>query len=166
MNAIPCFAVCEATGKYQARRKLSAKQIINAAKKLLEQQVHKDIKLSGFGAVKDYLIVNYAKRKNEVFICLYLDSQLGLIEIDEAFTGTVDGAAVYPRVIVQRCLELNAASVVFAHNHPSGNEKASHADIRITLQLKEALNLVDVRVLDHIVIGGGKTHSLAASGVL
>jgi DNA repair protein RadC len=94
-----------------------------------------------------------------VFVCLFLDSGHRVIEYEELFRGTIDGASVYPREVVKRCLQLNAAAVIFAHNHPSGTNEPSQADRQITDKLKAALEMIDVRVLDHFIIGDGEPHS-------
>ena len=103
--------------------------------------------------------------KREVFGCLFLDNQHRVIVFEELFQGTIDSASVHPREVVKRVLYLNAAAVIFAHNHPSGMFEPSHADRVITRELKEALSLVDVRVLDHIVVGDG-TFSLAEQNMI
>lgn len=103
---------------------------------------------------------------HEVFACLYLDNQHRVVRFEELFSGTIDGAAVYPREVVKRCLHNNAAAVIFAHNHPSGVAEPSHADVAITLRLKSALSTIDVRVLDHIIIGSKDVVSLAERGVV
>ena len=100
----------------------------------------------------------------EVFACLFLDNRHRVIEFEELFRGTIDSASVHPREVVRRALALNAAAVILAHNHPSGVAEPSSADYRLTRQLRDALALVDIRVLDHIVIGDGETVSLAERG--
>ncbi|MEO7198610.1 MAG: DNA repair protein RadC [Dokdonella sp.] len=102
----------------------------------------------------------------EVFACLYLDNRHRVIAFEELFRGTIDGASVHPREVVRQCLAHNAAAVIFAHNHPSGVAEPSAADRAITHRLREALALVDVRVLDHFVIGSGTPTSLAQRGML
>jgi len=101
------------------------------------------------GAVRDYLCLHLAERKYEIFYCLFLDSQHRLLDGKELFRGTIDGCSVYPREVVKATLEINAAAVILAHNHPSGVAEPSAADRQITDRLKNALALVDVRVLDH-----------------
>ncbi len=101
----------------------------------------------------------------EVFSCLFLDSQHALIDCEDLFWGTLDGAAVYPREVVRRALQLRAAAVIFAHNHPSGVAQPSQADRRITERLQAALALVDIRVLDHIIVGRGDQFSFAEDGL-
>jgi DNA repair protein RadC len=103
---------------------------------------------------------------HEVFACLFLDNQNRLIRFEELFSGTIDGASVYPREVVKRVLALNAAAVIFAHNHPSGVAEPSQADRHITQRLQSALDLVDVRVLDHFVVGDGEVVSMAERGLL
>ncbi|WP_022959720.1 RadC family protein [Spongiibacter tropicus] len=164
--SIPNFALCEATGKYQARRALTEDQIIKAAKRLLDGRVCRGATITSSAMVKDYLTAQFAKYPSEAFICLFLDSQHRLLKSEVMFTGTIDSAAVYPREVVRRCLELNAAAVIFAHNHPSGTTKPSFADKRITQRLKEALALIDARALDHIIVGAGKTLSFADAGLI
>ena len=117
-------------------------------------------------SAQEYLQLRLGHLPHEVFVCLYLDNQHGLIEVEEVFRGTIDGTSVYPREIVKRCLSLNAAAVIFAHNHPSGIAEPSQADQRLTRRLQQALSTVDIRVLDHLVIGDGKTASFAESGLL
>jgi DNA repair protein RadC len=101
-----------------------------------------------------------------VFACLFLDNHHRVIDYEELFRGTIDGASVHPREVVRRALHHNAAAVIFAHNHPSGVSEPSQADARLTRQLREALGLVDVRVLDHIIVGEGEPRSLAEMGLL
>ncbi|MEK7323358.1 MAG: DNA repair protein RadC [Pseudomonadota bacterium] len=102
----------------------------------------------------------------EVFACLFLDNRHRVIEFQELFRGTIDGASVYPREVVRQALAVNAAAVILAHNHPSGVAEPSNADYQLTRRLREALGLVDIRVLDHLVIGDGQTVSLAERGEL
>ena len=113
-----------------------------------------------------YLRIRLAEHKNEVFGCLFLDNRHRIIEVAELFQGTIDGASVHPRVVVQKALELNSAAILLYHNHPSGVAEPSHADEAITRRLKEALALVDVRVLDHFVVTAGESVSFAERGLL
>jgi DNA repair protein RadC len=103
---------------------------------------------------------------HEVFACMFLDTRHRMIAFEELFRGSIDGAEVHPREVVRRCLLHNAAAVIFGHNHPSGVAEPSAADRSITLRLRDALGLVDVRVLDHFVVGDGQPVSLAARGWL
>lgn len=115
---------------------------------------------------RDFLISRLRDYSFEVFSCLYLDNRHRVIQFEELFRGTINGASVYPREVVKKALGHNAAAVIFAHNHPSGVAEPSAADRRITQQLSDALALVDVRVLDHVVVGDGTTISFAERGLM
>ncbi len=115
---------------------------------------------------RSFLRLRLADCRNEVFGCLFLDNRNRIIAVRELFQGTIDGASIYPRVVVQRALELNAAAIVFFHNHPSGVAEPSNADEAITRRLKAALALVDIRVLDHFVVSAGESVSFAERGLL
>ncbi|MGY5451321.1 RadC family protein [Agarivorans sp. MS3-6] len=115
-------------------------------------------------SAKNYLSMELSHQQREVFAILLLDNQHRVLQFAPLFFGTIDAASVYPRVVVQRVLEKNAAAVIFAHNHPSGVAEPSQADKQITTKLIKALALIDVRVLDHIVIGYGETMSFAERG--
>ncbi len=103
---------------------------------------------------------------HELFCCLYLDNRHRVLRFDELFRGTIDGTSVYPREVVKEALSVNAAAVILAHNHPSGVAEPSQADERITKRLKSALELVDIRLLDHLIVGNGAATSLASRGLL
>jgi DNA repair protein RadC len=103
---------------------------------------------------------------HELFCCLYLDNRHRVLRFDELFRGTIDGTSVYPREVVKEALSVNAAAVILAHNHPSGVAEPSQADERITQRLKSALELVDIRLLDHLIVGDGAATSLASRGLL
>jgi len=131
------------------------------------QDLHRPgLELPSPSSTRDFLRVLLADRKAEVFGCMYLDNRHRVIETAELFQGTIDGAAVYPRVVVQQALTLNAAAVMFFHNHPSGVAEPSHADEAITRRLKDALALVDIRVLDHFIVTAGESLSFAERGLL
>lgn len=117
-------------------------------------------------ATRRFLHHHLGSRRREVFCCLFLDSQHRILSCDDLFFGTLDGAAVYPREVAVRALQHGAAAVIFAHNHPSGVADPSAADRRITERLCAALSLLDIRVLDHIIIGRGQSYSFAESGLL
>jgi len=116
--------------------------------------------------VKDFLIGKLAGMEHEVAACLFLDNQLALIEYQEMFNGTISQASVYPREIAKVALRLNAAAVVMAHNHPSGIAEPSDADRALTKHLKKSLNMLDVRLVDHIIVAGTRTASFAERGIL
>lgn len=116
--------------------------------------------------VKEFLIAQLRDRPYEVFCCLHLDSRHRLITFEELFRGTVDGAAVHPRELVRQAVAHNSTAVILAHNHPSGVAEPSHADELITRRVRDSLALIDVRVLDHIVVGDGTCVSFAERGLL
>jgi DNA repair protein RadC len=132
---------------------------------MLESLVRDDV-LASPQATRNYLQVTLAREVREVFWCLFLDSQHRVLASQPLFYGTIDGASVYPREVVRACLSHNAAAVIFAHNHPSGVAEPSQADRRITTRLREALDLVDIRTLDHIIIAGNQSVSMAELGML
>ncbi len=113
-----------------------------------------------------YLSAQLRDRNQEVFACLFLDNRHRVLAYEELFFGTVDGASVHPRELVRRCIAKNAAAVILAHNHPSGVAEPSRADEQITKRLQEALALVDVRLLDHMVVGDGEVVSFAERGLI
>ncbi|MBV5347873.1 RadC family protein [Lamprocystis purpurea] len=115
---------------------------------------------------RDYLKLRLYGLPYEVFVCLFLDNRHRVIRYEELFKGTIDGASVHPREVIRRVIETSAAAVIFAHNHPSGIAEPSQADLRITQRLKDALALIDVRVLDHLIVGEGDATSLAERGLL
>lgn len=124
------------------------------------------VKLSSPLEVEQFLTLRFAGLEHEVFACLWLDAANRLIAAEELFRGTLTQTSVYPREIVKQGLRYNAAAVVLAHNHPSGNPAPSNADRMLTSALKSALALVDVLVLDHIVVAGTQTTSFASHGLL
>lgn len=117
-------------------------------------------------SASQFLMLRLRDRPYESFCCLFLDNRHRVIQFSELFRGTIDGAAVYPREVVKDALANNAAAVILAHNHPSGIAEPSQADERITKRLKAALALVDIRLLDHLIIGDGETTSLCARGLV
>ncbi len=140
--------------------------VITLAMKVLSIKHRAGRILSKPDETRDFLRLRLADYRNEVFGCLFLDNRHRIIVVRELFQGTIDGASVYPRVVVQQAMEVNAAAVVFFHNHPSGVAEPSHADEAITRRLKDALALVDVRVLDHFVVSAGESVSFAERGLL
>jgi DNA repair protein RadC len=116
--------------------------------------------------VKNYLTLSLALEEREHFHVLFLNNQHKLLLDDRLFSGTIDGASVYPREVVKRALQCNAAAVILAHNHPSGICVPSEADKGITAKLKQALTTVDIRILDHIIVGHMETYSFAEHGAL
>jgi DNA repair protein RadC len=140
--------------------------VVTLAMKVLAIKHRAGRSLASPEATRNYLRLRLADYRNEVFGSLFLDNRHRIIAVRELFQGTIDGASIHPRVVVQQALEANAAAMVFFHNHPSGVAEPSHADEAITRRLKDALALVDVRVLDHFVVSAGESVSFAERGLL
>jgi len=145
---------------------MEKQSVITLAMKVLAIKHRAGRPLSSPEATRNFLRLKLAGYRNEVFGVLYLDNRHRIIALRELFQGTIDGASVYPRVVVQQAMELNAAALVLFHNHPSGVAEPSHADEAITRHLKAALALVDVRVLDHFVVSSGECVSFSESGLI
>jgi DNA repair protein RadC len=139
---------------------------IELARRTLAEQLRQGSALNSPGAVRDYLRHALASRPHEVFMCIWLDAQHRVIAFDEPFRGTLTQTSVYPREIVKAALAKNAAAVIFAHNHPSGVAQPSQADELLTRNLREALALVEVKVLDHFIVAGTQAISFAERGLL
>ena len=139
---------------------------VELARRALDEKMRDTSALTSPGSVRDYLRLALSRREEEAFICIWLDAQHKVIEIQEAFRGTLTQTSVYPREIVKAALARNAAAVIFAHNHPSGVAQPSQADELLTRNLKEALALVEVKVLDHFIIAGNQAISFAERGLL
>jgi len=139
---------------------------LELGRRYLDAETKNSIALTDPGASGRYLKSRLCGYPYEVFACLFLDNRHRMIAFEELFRGSIDGAKVHPREVVRRCIAHNAAAVILAHNHPSGVAEPSQADRTVTLRLRDALGLVDVRVLDHIVIGEGLPISLAERGWL
>ena len=140
--------------------------VVTLAMKVLAIKHRAGRPLSNPEATRNYLRLRLADYRNEVFGGVFLNNRHRIIAVRELFQGTIDGAAIHPRVVVQQALETNAAAILLFHNHPSGVAEPSHADEAITRRLKEALALVDVRVLDHFVVSAGESISFAERGLL
>jgi DNA repair protein RadC len=141
-------------------------EVIAAAREHLSHRVRRGVSLDSPQATRDFLALKLGSQEFETFCCLFLDNRHRLIEFVELFRGTIDGASVHPREVVREAIKRNAAAVVFAHPHPSGVAEPSAADELITRRLKEALQLVDIRVLDHCVVAGGQVISFAERGLI
>jgi DNA repair protein RadC len=141
-----------------------------AARELMRRWLQEEIRhrptLGSPIDAQDYLKVHLAGKEREIFSCLFLDTRHALIACEDLFTGTIDGATVYPREVVKRALQLNSAAIIIAHNHPSGIAEPSEADRGITLKLSKALSLVEIRLLDHLVVAGGRVVSMAERGLV
>jgi DNA repair protein RadC len=140
--------------------------VIKLALEILSERYQTGTRLTSPHAVRTYLQLQLAERTREVFGAVFLDNKHRVLAFEELFYGTIDGTQVHPRIVVQRSLQLNAAAVIFVHNHPSGVAEPSRADENITLRLREALALIEVRVLDHFIVTAEGTLSLSERGVI
>ena len=140
--------------------------IFEMSRRALSEQLQQNDVLSSPQAVRDYLVLKLGSLTKEVFLVLFLDTQNRLVATEEMFSGSLKSTSVYPREVLKRALHHNAASVIFAHNHPTGIAQQSTADELLTKQLKQALDLVDVRVLDHFIVAGNNTLSFSEKGLL
>lgn len=140
--------------------------VLEMARRHLLENIKRGEALCSPDETRRYLQMRMRDYPHEVFACLFLDNKHRVMAFEEMFRGTIDSASVYPREIVRRALELNSAAIIIAHNHPSGDPQPSAADKALTQKIKAALTLVDVRLLDHFVIGDGECVSFAERGLL
>lgn len=140
--------------------------IVKVAEKIVERSFVAEEKLESPQQTKLFLKLALSMEPNETFYVLFLNNRHGVIKHEPMFFGTIDGAAVYPRVVVKRALDLGAAAIIVAHQHPSGECAPSQADKRVTEKLRDALALVDIRLIDHIIIAGSDYTSFADTGLL
>ncbi len=140
--------------------------VLEMARRCLGEDMRAGTALTSPGAVRDYLRMELGDRPQEVFLCLWLDAQHRVLKPEVLFSGSLTQTSVYPREVVKAALAANAAAVIFAHNHPSGVAQPSQADELLTRSLKEALALVEVKVLDHFIIAGRQVLSFAERGLL
>lgn len=152
--------------KYFISEPITKKEIYKVMLGLLEEDLHRPDSLTSPELTKQYLHLKLANLEYEVFGVIYLDTQNQVITYEEMFRGTIDGVHVYLREVVKSCLTHNAARVIFIHAHPSGIPEPSRSDIHITKRLKQALELVEVDVLDHFVVGGANSVSMAERGLI
>ncbi|MBA2690114.1 MAG: DNA repair protein RadC [Burkholderiales bacterium] len=156
---------CEGLGLGPAKY-VQLKAVLEMARRGLQEGLKSGIALSSPTAVRDYLRLLLHGRREEVFVAIFVDAQNRAIATEELFHGTLTQTSVYPREVVKRALHFNAAAIIFAHNHPSGVAEPSRADEALTVELKQALALIDVKVLDHFIVGGANTMSFAERGLL
>ncbi len=152
-QASPLYEI-DPEGCYLFVRKATEKEILDLASNIIERWMRRSETFLNPNEAKQYLSLQLGDLEQEVFCCLFLDNRHRVITFDKLFHGTIDGASVHPREVVKAALKCNAAAVIFAHNHPSGVAEPSRADEALSRQLKEALLLVGVRVLDHIIVAG------------
>ncbi len=156
---------CQANGLGKAKyAQLQAS--LEMGRRHLAEQLHRGDPLTSSKDAQAYLQMQLRDRSREIFCCIFLDTRHRVLSYEELFSGTIDGATVHPREIVKRALELHAAAVIAAHNHPSGVAEPSRADETLTRKLKEALALLDIRLLDHLIVGDGECVSLSERGLL
>lgn len=156
---------CEGHGLGQAKY-VQLQAVLEMGRRHLESSLKHGDAFTDADNTMRYIKQRLRAYPHEVFACLYLDNQHRFLSFDELFRGTIDGASVYPREVVKAALKHNAAAIILAHNHPSGVAEPSHADIHITKRIKSALDLVDIRVLDHIIVGDADVTSLAQRGCI
>jgi len=156
----------EETSTYTAKLPLTKSDILETARGILSEQLRQSDALTNPDAVCRYLVTQLAGLEHEIFSVLLLDNRHRVLRYEELFRGTIDGCSVHPREVVKTALAANAAAVILAHNHPSGLPEPSRADTQLTRRLTDALALIDVRVLDHIVVGGADTVSFAERGLI
>src|ERR1700733_162358 len=147
-------------------REASFEEILDCARRALAKRVRRGTGFTSPRVTADYLRVRLSTLDHEVFCVIYLTKRHQFIACEDLFRGTIDGASVYPREVLKEALKHNAAAVILAHNHPSGVAEPSQADLDITRQLKKVLDLVEIKVLDHIIIAGGDTVSFAERGLV
>lgn len=141
-------------------------QVIAQAIAIIERRHQRGQALTSSDVVKDYLRLRMGGYEHEVFVVIHLDQQHRVLDVEEMFRGTIDGASVYPREVVKSCLQKNSAAVILVHNHPSGVCTPSQADQQITQRLKTALGTVDIRVLDHFVVSAVDAVSFSERGLM
>jgi DNA repair protein RadC len=156
---------CQANGLGPAKY-TQLQAVLEMAKRHFKEILQRGNALTSPDITRAYLSAQLRGYNYEVFACLFLDNQHRVIQLEELFRGTIDGASVYPREVAKRALHHNAAALIFAHNHPSGIAEPSQADKHITDKLKQALSLFDIRVLDHFIVGDGQPYSFAEHGLL
>lgn len=156
---------CQARGLGDAKY-TQLQATLELCRRYLKSSLNRSDPLTSPAATRDFLSSQLRQHPHEVFACLFLDNKHRVIAYEELFRGTIDGASVHPREVVKRSLHHNAAALILAHNHPSGVTEPSRADQQITQRLKEALNLIDVRILDHFIVGDGEALSLAERGMI
>ncbi len=156
---------CDHAGLGMAKYAL-LQAVLEMGKRHHWQQLDRGSALTDPASAQAFIASKLRDHRHEVFACLFLDNRHRVICFEEMFRGTLDGASVYPREVLQQCLKHNAAAIIFAHNHPSGICEPSLSDRDITQKLTKTLNLVDIRVLDHIIVGDCECYSFAEQGLL
>ena len=158
-------AFCQVRGMGPAKYS-QLQAVMEMARRALEEKLKSGDAMSSPKSVRDYLRLSLQGKKHEVFVAIFLDAQNRTIATEELFKGTLTQTSVYPREVVKRALYHNSAAIIFAHNHPSGVAEPSQADEILTQSLKQALALIDVKVLDHFIVGAGTAMSFAERGLI
>ena len=153
-------------GRFHKTKQLTPEIVLSMSARLIKEKLRRGGALTSPSATLEYLQCVLKRQEHEIFHVIFLDTRHRVIEAKDMFQGSIDGACVYPRVIAAECLKLGAAAIIVAHNHPSGISEPSMADQAITRRLKDALLLLEIRLLDHFVIGDGTPVSLASRGML
>ena len=156
---------CQAKG-LGAAKYAQLQAVLELSRRFLSDDIAERDVMTSPEDTRNFLKARLRAYPHEVFACLFLDNRHRVIQYSELFRGTIDGASVHPREVVREAMRYNAAAVIFAHNHPSGVAEPSQADIRITTRLRDSLQLIDVRVLDHIIVGEGQGTSFAERGLI
>ena len=160
------FKIDENSGTYTVSEPVTERDILMMARQLAQNRLAKGCIIERPSSAFLYLQTIMGSYENEVFGSVFLDTQHRIICFEELFRGSINAANIYPREVVKKALSVNAAAVIFVHNHPSGDPEPSEADKKITVQLRETLNFIDVRVLDHIVIGAKECVSMTERGLI
>ncbi|MGL5040425.1 MAG: RadC family protein [Aeromonas sp.] len=156
----------EVPGTYVVTEPVTEQDLLRIANQIARKRLAKGSPITSTTLAADRLQTLLQEREHEVFGVLFLDNQHRLLAFEEMFRGTLGSASIYPRELVKRALQLNCAAIIAVHNHPSGNPEPSRSDLNFTQALKDALALVDVRLLDHLVVGAEGVVSLAERGLL
>jgi len=165
MNNKSGFIASAQAGEYITTRPVNEIDILAMAKQLIQRKYQRGRVITKPEDAAEFLPFKLAEQEYESFWVMFLNNQHRVLAFEEMFRGTVDQSSVYPREVVKRSLQLNAVALIFAHNHPSGNTEPSQSDISITDRLKQALQLVDIKVLDHFIIAGDSTVSMTEKGL-
>jgi DNA repair protein RadC len=160
------FRAADRPGEYHVIRPVTVEELFSFTRERLEERFRRSDFLTSPQDTKRFLTLHLTEKEQEVFASVFLDNRHRVLAFEELFRGTIDGCSVHPREVVRRTIHHNAAALVFAHNHPSGVAEPSQADQMLTQRLKKALELIDARILDHIVIGGAEAVSFAERGIL
>ena len=160
------FQPTKEKGYYTINKPVTEQDILNIANTLLARRFKRRTKLTSPNQTREYFKLKLASYEYEVFCAMFLNNQNQVLTFEELFRGTINETAIYPREVVKQALSLNAAAIIFVHNHPSGDPEPSQADRHITLKLKYALELVDIRVLDHFIVTGSESLSFAERGLI